>query len=83
MEPCGAFGTAEKLREDVWLVFQREIERRRLGAVRGKKLLNRDPAGSYGSLMAGIPLPNLMSISSQPFREARTLMACAAGWWKL
>jgi predicted metal-dependent phosphoesterase TrpH len=27
-EPCGAFGTAEKLREDVWLVFQREIERR-------------------------------------------------------
>lgn len=27
-EPCGAFGTPEKLREDVWLVFQREIERR-------------------------------------------------------
>lgn len=27
-EPCGAFGTAEKLREDVWLVMQREVERR-------------------------------------------------------
>ena len=27
-EPCGAFGTPEKLREDVWLVLSREIERR-------------------------------------------------------
>lgn len=27
-EPAGAFGTAEKLREDVWLVVQRNIERR-------------------------------------------------------
>jgi hypothetical protein len=26
--PAGAFGTAEKLREDVWLVLQREVERR-------------------------------------------------------
>jgi len=27
-EPSGAFGTPEKLREDVWLVLQREVERR-------------------------------------------------------
>lgn len=26
-EPCGAFGTAEKLAEDVWLILQREAER--------------------------------------------------------
>lgn len=27
-EPCGAFGTPEKLREDVWLVLSKTIERR-------------------------------------------------------
>lgn len=27
-EPCGAFGTPEKLAEDVWIILQREIERR-------------------------------------------------------
>ncbi|RMF82728.1 MAG: PHP domain-containing protein [Planctomycetota bacterium] len=27
-EPCGAFGTAEKLREDVWLVLSKNAERR-------------------------------------------------------
>lgn len=27
-EPCGAFGTPEKLAEDVWLILHREIERR-------------------------------------------------------
>jgi predicted metal-dependent phosphoesterase TrpH len=27
-EPCGAWGTAEKLREDVWLTLQRNVERR-------------------------------------------------------
>jgi predicted metal-dependent phosphoesterase TrpH len=27
-QPCGAFGTPEKLREDVWLVLSGEIERR-------------------------------------------------------
>lgn len=26
--PCGAFGTPEKLREDVWLVLSKEVERR-------------------------------------------------------
>lgn len=26
--PCGAFGTPEKLREDVWLVFHKAVERR-------------------------------------------------------
>ena len=26
--PCGDFGTAEKLREDVWLVLQKNVERR-------------------------------------------------------
>lgn len=29
-EPCGAFGTPEKLAEDVWLILQKETERRRL-----------------------------------------------------
>ncbi|MBI5863192.1 MAG: hypothetical protein HZB38_01500 [Planctomycetes bacterium] len=27
-EPCGAFGTPEKLRDDVWLVLTRNVERR-------------------------------------------------------
>ncbi len=27
-EPCGAFGTPEKLAEDVWLILQKEVERR-------------------------------------------------------
>lgn len=27
-EPCGAFGTPERLAEDVWLILQKEIERR-------------------------------------------------------
>jgi len=31
-QPCGAFGTPEKLREDVWLVLSRNIERRLLAA---------------------------------------------------
>jgi predicted metal-dependent phosphoesterase TrpH len=26
-EPCGAFGTPEKLAEDVWLILQKEVER--------------------------------------------------------
>ncbi|MFO0840467.1 MAG: hypothetical protein U1D55_18320 [Phycisphaerae bacterium] len=26
--PCGAFGTPEKLREDVWLVLSKDVERR-------------------------------------------------------
>lgn len=29
-EPCGQFGTVEKLREDVWLVLQKTVERRML-----------------------------------------------------
>lgn len=27
-EPCGAFGTPERLREDVWLILQKNVERR-------------------------------------------------------
>lgn len=27
-EPCGAFGTPERLREDVWLLLQKNVERR-------------------------------------------------------
>lgn len=31
-EPCGAFGTPERLREDVWLILQKNFERRLLEA---------------------------------------------------
>jgi hypothetical protein len=31
-DPCGGFGTPEKLGEDVWLILQKEVERRRLAA---------------------------------------------------